>query len=65
MSGSINNIVLLTSLTLTRSNESSAESRVAVSNGYCAVKFYDVNVRGTNLKGVDGPPKRISNASTL
>ena len=63
LSGSINNSVLLTSLSLTRSNESSAEPRVAVSNNDCTVKFFDVNVRGA--KGVDGPPKRISEAGTL
>ena len=63
LSGSINNSVLLTSLSLTRSNESSAEPRVAVSNNDCTVKFFDVNVRGA--KGVDGPPKRISDAGTL
>ncbi|THH05792.1 hypothetical protein EW146_g9807 [Bondarzewia mesenterica] len=61
--GSINNSVLLTSLSLTRSHESSAEPRVAVSNNDCTVKFYDVNVRGS--KGVDGPPQRISEAGTL
>jgi len=43
---------------LTRSNESSAEPRVAVRKD-CAVKFYDVNVRGA-----DGSPKRISGAGT-
>jgi len=63
LSGSINNSVLLTSLSLTRSNESSAEPRVAVSNNDCTVKFFDVNVRGT--KGVDGPPKRINEVGTL
>ena len=63
LSGSINNSVLLTALSLTRSHESSAEPRVAVSNNDCTIKFYDVNVRGS--KGVDGPPKRISEAGTL
>jgi WD40 repeat protein len=63
LSGSINNSVLLTSLSLTRSNESSAEPRIVVSNNDCTVKFFDVNVRGA--KGVDGPPKRISEAGTL
>lgn len=63
LSGSINNSVLLTSLSLSRSNESSAEPRVAVSNNDCTVKFFDVNVRGT--KGVDGPPKRISEVGAL
>ncbi|KAI0058752.1 hypothetical protein BV25DRAFT_1901973 [Artomyces pyxidatus] len=57
LSGSINNSVLLTSLSLTRSNESSAEPRVAVSNNDCTVKFFDVNVRGS------GPPKRITSIS--
>jgi hypothetical protein len=61
--GYINNSVLLTSLSLTRSNESSAEPRVAVSNNDCTVKFFDVNVQ--DAKGVDGPPKRISKAGTL
>ncbi len=39
LSGSINNTVLLTSLSLTRSNESSVEPRVAVSFNDCTVKF--------------------------
>jgi len=30
----------------TRSNESSAEPRVAVSNNDCTVKFFDVNMHG-------------------
>ena len=64
LSGSINNSVLLTSLSLTRSNESSAEPRVAVSNNGC-VKFFDVNINMLGAKGVDGPPKRISEAGTL
>jgi hypothetical protein len=63
LSGSINNSVLLTSLSLTRSNESSAEPRVAISNNDCTVKFFDVNVCGA--KGVDGPPKRINEVGTL
>jgi len=63
LTGSINNSVLLTSLSMTRSNESSAEPRVAVSNNDCTVKFFDVNVRGS--KGVDGPARRISEAGTL
>ena len=63
LSGSINNSVLLISLSLTRSNESSAEPRVAVSNNDYTVKFYDINVHGA--KSVDGPPKRISDAGTL
>lgn len=50
-------------MSLTRSNESSAEPRVAVSNNDCSIKFYDINVRGS--KGVDGPPTRISEVGTL
>jgi hypothetical protein len=57
LSGSINNSILLTSLSLTCSNESSAEPHIAVSNNDCTIKFFDVNMRGT--KGVDVPPKRI------
>ncbi|KAF9493345.1 hypothetical protein BDN71DRAFT_1395278 [Pleurotus eryngii] len=41
LAGSINNSVLLTS----RSNESSAEPRVGISNNDCSVKFYDVPIR--------------------
>lgn len=43
--GSINNSVLLTSLSLTRSNESSVEPRLIVSNNDRSVKFYDVSLR--------------------
>ncbi|KAL6298531.1 hypothetical protein BKA93DRAFT_810665 [Sparassis latifolia] len=42
---SINNSVLLTSLSLTGSHESSAEPRVVVSNNDRTVKFFDVAVR--------------------
>ena len=45
LDASINNSVLLTSLSLTRSQESSAEPRIAVSNNDCTVKFFDVPVR--------------------
>ncbi|KAF8134902.1 hypothetical protein EV363DRAFT_1160252 [Boletus edulis] len=44
--GSINNSVLLSSLSLTRSAESSVEPRLVVSNNDCTVRFYDVAVRG-------------------
>jgi WD40 repeat protein len=40
--GSINNSVLLTSMSLTRSNESSIEPRVGVSNNDCSIRFYDI-----------------------
>ncbi|KAI6155295.1 WD40-repeat-containing domain protein [Pisolithus tinctorius] len=45
LSGSINNSVLLSSLSLTRSNESSVEPRLAVSNNDWKVKFYDIPIR--------------------
>jgi hypothetical protein len=45
LEGSINNSILLTSLSLTDSNESSAEPRMAVSNNDRVVMFFDVPVR--------------------
>ncbi|ESK82449.1 hypothetical protein Moror_8566 [Moniliophthora roreri MCA 2997] len=42
---SINNSVLLTSMNLARSNESSVEPKVVISNNDCTVKFYDVPIR--------------------
>src|ERR1700685_235077 len=45
LAGSINNSVLLTSMNLARSHESSIEPRVAISNNDSTVKFYDVPVR--------------------
>ncbi|EEB94662.1 hypothetical protein MPER_06488, partial [Moniliophthora perniciosa FA553] len=42
---SINNSVLLTSMNLVRSNESSVEPKVVISNNDCTVKFYDVPIR--------------------
>jgi hypothetical protein len=50
MNGSINNSVLLTSLTLTRSNQSSVEPRVGISNNDCTVKFYDIPLRAQNKR---------------
>lgn len=50
MAGSINNSVLLTSLSLTRSHESSVEPRIGISNNDCTVKFYDVPMRLQNTK---------------
>lgn len=43
--GSINNSVLLTSLSLTGAHQSSAEPRVIVSNNDKTVKFFDIAVR--------------------
>lgn len=45
LTGSINNSVLLTSLSLTRSNESSIEPRVGISNNDGSVKLYDIPLR--------------------
>lgn len=48
LQGSINNSVMLTSLSLTKANVSSVEPRVAVSNNDCSVKFFEVNIRSTD-----------------
>ena len=48
LQGSINNSVMLTSLSLTKANVSSAEPRVAVSNNDCSVKFFEVNIRSSD-----------------
>ncbi|KAJ7471420.1 hypothetical protein B0H11DRAFT_2237326 [Mycena galericulata] len=45
LEGSINNSILLTSLSLTDSPESSAEPRMAVSNNDRVVMFFDVPIR--------------------
>ncbi|OSD06642.1 hypothetical protein PYCCODRAFT_1442761 [Trametes coccinea BRFM310] len=42
---SINNSVMLTSMSFSRSNESAAEPRILVSNNDRTVKFYDIAVR--------------------
>lgn len=56
---SILNSVLLTSMNLTRSNESSFEPRVVISNNDETVKFYDVPVKG------DMRPNSIKEAGIL
>ena len=43
--GSINNSVSLTSINLTRSNESSVEPRLVVSNNDHTIKFFDIGLR--------------------
>ncbi|KAF9787427.1 hypothetical protein BJ322DRAFT_1003527 [Thelephora terrestris] len=48
LQGSINNSVMLTSLSLTKANISSVEPRVAVSNNDCSVKFFEVNIRSSD-----------------
>jgi hypothetical protein len=48
LQGSINNSVMLTSLSLAKANVSSAEPRVAVSNNDCSVKFFEVNIRSSD-----------------
>ncbi|KAH6913483.1 hypothetical protein BKA70DRAFT_1370005 [Coprinopsis sp. MPI-PUGE-AT-0042] len=50
LAGSINNSVLLTSLNLTTSNQSSVEPRIAVSNNDCTVRFYDVPIWSKELR---------------
>ncbi|KAJ7759321.1 hypothetical protein DFH07DRAFT_710322, partial [Mycena maculata] len=45
LAGSINNSILLTSLSLTDSNESSVEPRMAVSNNDRVVMFFDIPIR--------------------
>ncbi|TFK69931.1 hypothetical protein BDN72DRAFT_896837 [Pluteus cervinus] len=50
LQGSINNSVLLTSLSLNRSNESSPEPRIAISNNDCYVRFYDIPIRANSTK---------------
>lgn len=60
---SINNSVLLTSLSLTGSNESSVEPRVVISNNDRTVKFFDVAVRSG--RSSDNSLKRLSHAGHL
>lgn len=50
LTGSINNSVLLTSLNLTRSNESSVEPRVGISNNDGTIRLYDVPLRVQNSR---------------
>ncbi|KAF8558135.1 hypothetical protein OG21DRAFT_1475094 [Imleria badia] len=57
--GSINNSVLLSSLSLTRSAESCVEPRLVVSNNDCTVRFYDVAVRG------ESSPKDLRQSGNL
>ena len=52
LEGSINNSVMLTSLSLTKANVSSVEPRVAVSNNDCSVKFFEVNIRSSDTSPV-------------
>lgn len=50
LGGSINNSVLLTSLSLTRANESSVEPRVGISNNDGTVKLYNIPMRVQNSR---------------
>ncbi|KAF9058965.1 hypothetical protein BDP27DRAFT_1372006 [Rhodocollybia butyracea] len=54
LKASINNSILLTSLDLGKSNESSLEPRLAISNNDCSVKFFDIPIA---LKGTSTTPK--------
>lgn len=59
---SINNSVMLTSLNLSKSHESSVEPRVVVSNNDKSIKFFDVAVRSS--KGY-GSSERLVQAGQL
>ncbi|KAI0091065.1 hypothetical protein BDY19DRAFT_991647 [Irpex rosettiformis] len=61
---SINNSVLLTSLSLTGSNESSVEPKVIISNNDKTVKFFDVAIRSGKYASERGA-KRLSPAGQL
>lgn len=50
LQGSINNSVLLTSLSLSRSNESSVDPRVGISNNDGSVRLYDVPMRVSSAR---------------
>ncbi|KAJ6620062.1 hypothetical protein B0H10DRAFT_1115965 [Mycena sp. CBHHK59/15] len=58
---SINNSILLTSLSLSESNESSVEPHMAVSNNDCTVKFFDIPVRSrpTSIVQVGSVPFNV------
>lgn len=51
--GDINNSVLLTSMSLTKSNESSIEPRLCISNNNHRVKLYNVPLRSFPKTGID------------
>ena len=53
LTGSINNSVLLTSMSLTRSYESSVEPRIGISNNDETVKFYNVPLRAAPKRGLE------------
>lgn len=61
LQGSINNSVMLTSLSLTKANVSSVEPRVAVSNNDCTVKFFEVNIRSPD----SSPASRLKDLGLL
>ncbi|KAF5359501.1 hypothetical protein D9756_003545 [Leucocoprinus leucothites] len=52
LSGSINNSVFLTSLSLTRSNQSAVEPRVGISNNDSTVRLYEVPIRVQSQKRI-------------
>ena len=55
LTGSINNSVFLTSLSLTRSNQSAVEPRVGISNNDCIVRLYEVPIRVQSQKRTPRP----------
>lgn len=55
LQASINNSLLLTSFNLGRSNESSVEPRLVISNNDCSVKFFDIAMA---VRGMGSPKIR-------
>lgn len=60
---SINNSVMLTSMSFSRSNESAVEPRILVSNNDRTVKFYDIALR--NGKATDDYEPRLLDIGRL
>ncbi|KAJ3732424.1 hypothetical protein DFJ43DRAFT_1025037 [Lentinula guzmanii] len=61
LQASINNSILLTSLNLGRSNQSSIEPRLAISNNDCTVKFFDIPM----MVARGGSSPKIRNAGSV
>ncbi|KAI0636006.1 WD40-repeat-containing domain protein [Trametes polyzona] len=57
LGSSINNSVMLTSMSFSRSNESAAEPRILVSNNDKTVKFYDIALR--KWRAIDDEPRLV------
>ena len=61
--GSINNSVMLTSMSFSRSHQSAAEPRIVVSNNDRTVKFFDIAIRSGN--SVDNYEPRLLDIGQL